>query len=220
MLASQYDPSSQSIMHALLNNPQKTIAVLILVILLSSIASEGKEPVKSGRSSERGGLVTTGLDAADFQAAAAELVKSLLESKAFAEQVEGRKPLIARSQFFNKTPNRHINLSAFTDTVRASIVKDGRAEISQNLGIIADGSVAVIDAVGLDVDDLKRMRAGDRGIRIPDLTLSGKILSAQTKSGKSKEFLYNFQMVLAKGNIVVWQDQVEIRKVTQDSRSK
>lgn len=94
-------------------------------------------------------LVTTGIDVADCQVVADQLTKSLLESKAFRELPTDRKPLIALSQIFNRTPIRTLNTHLVTHRILDAINKDGRVEITQNIGVIADGSTAVVDDVGL-----------------------------------------------------------------------
>lgn len=195
-------------------NSKRLVIAALAIILLGTVGCQSATPAASSRSSDPGALVTTRIDPADFRVAANQLIKSLFESKGFVEQVAGRKPLVALSLIKNNSSDRYLDSRLLSSKVFDAINKDARMEISQNLGIIADGSVVVIDELGLQIDDLKRMRAGDKGIRIPDLTLSGEILSAKSSSGKSKEFLHHFHLKLARGNTVVWQDSAEIRKST------
>jgi PBP1b-binding outer membrane lipoprotein LpoB len=200
-------------------------ASILLTLALAAGCLSGSRAISEGNSgvkklAAQAPLITTGIDVADCQLVADQLAKSLLESKAFREQPADRKSLVALSQIFNRTPIRTLNTHLITHRLFDAINKDGRVEITQNIGVIADGSTAVVDDVGLGVDDLKRLRAGDKGIRIPDLTISGEIISLQSKAGKTRETTYHFHLVLAKGNLVLWQDSVEIRKTVNALKSR
>ena len=189
----------------------KLLSLFLAAAASSCFTGCSTPKVTASSSSDVGGVRTLGIDIGDCTMAAEDLVKKLFSSNALSTPgTSGGKALVSLSLVSNRTSVQGLNTRLITNKILDAIQQNGQADIIQNYD-------SITDPIGSGADDLNRLRNKEKRIRIPDLTLSGEIIETYAAAGRVREYNYHFHMVLAKGNNVVWQDQVEIRK--QEKRS-
>ena len=189
----------------------KILALFAAVAASTCFTGCATSKVTTSNSSDVGGVRTLGIDIGDCTMAAEDLVKKLVSSNALSTPGgSGGKALVSLSMVSNRTSVQGLNTRLITNKILDAIQQNGQADIIQNYD-------SITDPLGSGADDLNRLRNKEKRIRIPDLTLSGEIIETYAAAGRVREYNYHFHMVLAKGNNVVWQDQIEIRK--QQTRS-
>ncbi len=147
----------------------------------------------------------------DFANAADFLVQSLLRSGAFAElSKSGTKPVIAISGVRNDTSG-NFDTDQLTKKIRIAILNSGKAEISTT---VAAGGRAE-DALARELKQQDDFAAGrDTLPKVPQYTLSGKILEDRASAGDVKQTSYTFMLTLTRvgSGTSIWEEEKIITK--------
>ena len=147
----------------------------------------------------------------DFANAADFLVQSLLRSGAFAElSKSGTKPVIAISGVRNDTSG-NFDTDQLTKKIRIAILNSGKAEISTT---VAAGGRAE-DALARELKQQDDFAAGrDNLPKVPQYTLSGKILEDRASAGDVKQTSYTFMLTLTRvgSGTSIWEEEKTITK--------
>jgi len=151
----------------------------------------------------------------DFSQAGEAMINSLLESGAL-DKVPAPPALIAISTVRNDTGTR-FDTDLLTKRIRIALNKSGKAMTRMNFGVGADGKPLMEDPAGRGIADEQNFRNDVKTERLPDFTLSGKILETRARAGNTHQSTFSFQLSLAQGNNAIWEDQKEITK--QGTRS-
>jgi len=146
----------------------------------------------------------------DYMAAADTMIQSLLASGAL-DHVSTPPALIAISRVENRT-GQQLETDLLTKKIRIALNKGGKAITRLNFGVGADGKPLMEDPAGKGLQDEANFRNDVKQERLPDFTLSGKIIETRAKSGNLRQSTYSFQLSLAKGSDAVWEDEKEITK--------
>ncbi len=184
-----------------------TCLAALIPALLAGCATGAKTIQTGGRES----IVTVGqVNIQDYMAAAETMITSLLASGAL-DNVPNPPALIAISRVENRT-GQHLETSLLTTKIRIALNKSGKAITRLNFGVGADGKPLVEDPAGKGIADETSFRNDVKLTRLPDFTLSGKIIETAVKSGKTRQSTFSFQLSLAKGEDAVWEEEREITK--------
>jgi penicillin-binding protein activator len=151
----------------------------------------------------------------DYMQAADAMIESLLASGAL-DHVSTPPALIAISRVENRTAQQ-LETDLLTKKIRIALNKSGKAITRINFGVGADGKPLMEDPSGKGIQDEANFRSDVKTERLPDFTLSGKIIQTRVASGNVHQSTYSFQLSLAKGSDAVWEDEKEITK--QGTRS-
>ena len=173
----------------------------------------------------RGRVITTGgnesivsvdqVNIQDYMQAAETMINSLLESDAL-DRVPNPPALMAISRVENRT-GVQVETDLLTKKIRIALNKSGKVITRMNFGVGADGKPLTEDPAGKVIDDLGQFGSDAKTTRLPDFTLSGKIIQTRARAGNTHQSTFSFQLSLARGNNAVWEDEKEITK--QGSRS-
>lgn len=184
-----------------------TGTTLLASALLTGCGTQAKY-VQTGGSEN---IVNVGqVNIQDYMQAAQTMINSLLASGAL-DRVPTPPALIAISRVENRT-GQQLETDLLTKKIRIALNQSGKAITRLNFGVGADGKPLMEDPAGRGIADENNFRNDVKTDRLPDFTLSGKIIETRAKAGNLRQSTYSFQMSLARGNDAVWEDEKEITK--------
>jgi len=175
--------------------------------LMAGCATQGHYIETGGRES----IVNVGkINIQDYMQAAETMINSLLQSGVL-DKVSQPPALIAVSNIKNST-GQQIETPLLTKKITIALNKSGKAMTRINFGVGADGKPLVEDTAGKGIADETAFRNDTKVDRLPDFTLSGRIIETRANAGSLRQSTYSFQLSLARGNDAVWEDEKEITK--------
>lgn len=147
------------------------------------------------------------IDIQDFNAASATLTREMLNSPAFAAEVQrlkgqngGQMPIMKISKIKNDTMLKVDMRGFLVDPMEAEILK------SNTVTFFAE------DAEAQSLAKMNEIRTG-QGPRLPDLILYGTVRELPSEAGRIKQNSYIFHLKLANASgVTMWQDQKQITK--------
>lgn len=185
--------------------PLRSLLCIALAPLWLAGCASGPDIKRVDATSQRG-VETEGITIRDFQEAAELMVNSLNNSVINTGRLQapaGKQAMLAVSRVVNNT-SLHIDMDLLTFPITAKLGETGKIE------------VVVTDQKAKDAAAAERFRRDDKSLsRLPDYTLSGKIIEQRDQSGNTRQSSYVFQMSLnstTSGASAVWQKQEIISK--------
>ncbi|MFA5454711.1 MAG: penicillin-binding protein activator LpoB [Sulfurimonas sp.] len=189
-----------------------TIILASVVVLLGGCATK---TTNIDINNDKGDAVM-GLDYRDFQAAAQDMVESLLASGAVTKK-DGGRYVLAVSRVVNDTM-QHIDTDQLVKKIRVGLLQSGKVIVTT--AVSADGAE---DKMSMQArkelrgnEEFKQESVAGKGTMIaPDLSLSGKILQRNIRVDSSTQRVeYYFQMTLTeiKTGLAYWEDERIIGK--------
>ena len=141
----------------------------------------------------------------DYANAASKAVTKLLESGAI-DKVAQPPALLELSRIINNT-GQQVDTDLLTKKISVALLQSGKAVTKT-----VDSKAAGYQQENEFMNDQKRTK-------LPDFTLSGKIIETVDRAGNTRRTTYSFQFSLndTKQGIQVWEDEEEIGK--QGTRS-
>ena len=135
----------------------------------------------------------------DYATAASLAVQKLLATSAI-DKVATPPALIELSRIINNT-SQQVDTDLLTKKISIALLQSGRA-----LTKSVDEKAAGYQAENAFVNDQK--------VRLPDFTLSGKIIQTVDQAGDTKRTTYSFQLSLndTRAGYQVWEDEEQIGK--------
>ena len=155
----------------------------------------------------RESVKTLGIDLADVQQTAEKMVASLLASGKL-DAVPTPPALIVVSLVVNNT-TQNLDTALLTTKIRIALNQSGKAQTRMNFGVGADGQPLVTDPQGKAIETLK---GASDPVRVPDFSLSGRIIETRARAGNTREVTFTFQMALTRNGVAVWEDEKELSK--------
>lgn len=189
-----------------------TIILASVVVLLGGCATK---TTNIDINNDKGEAVM-GLDYRDFQAAAQDMVESLLASGAVTKK-DGGRYVLAVSRVVNDTM-QHIDTDQLVKKIRVGLLQSGKVIVTT--AVSANGAE---DKMSMQArkelrgnEEFKQESVAEKGSMIaPDLSLSGKILQRNIRVDSSTQRVeYYFQMTLTeiKTGLAYWEDERIIGK--------
>jgi penicillin-binding protein activator len=157
-------------------------------------------------------ITTVGhIDDQDWASAANKLTNSMMSSNGlFDSNGDGSKKRLAISRIINNT-REVVDTDLLIKQIRVPLLKSGKVTVTTIGGLTVEDSVAKRDTAQSD------FASGDGTpvTRLPDYTLSGKLIENHTTAGDVHQSTFYFQMTLtnAKTGDSVWEDQTPITKI-------
>lgn len=147
----------------------------------------------------------------DFNQAADSMVKSLIDNfintGKCKSSVAGEPALMAISKIINDTGIQEINPDLLVKKIRTALNQTGRIQTTTTMGL---GGAE--DVLAKEITDAGGF-LNDKPLRLPDYTLSGKIIQLRAKSGSIRQSTFSFQLSLtSRSGVAVWEDVKEITK--------
>lgn len=161
------------------------------------------------------GQAVMGLDYRDFQKAASEAIKSMLQSGALNKR-DGGRYVLAISRIVNDTMQR-IDTDQLIKKIRVELLQSGKVVVTTAVSAGEPEDKMSMKARQLrKSDEFKQSTVAKKGQMIaPDLSLSGKIIQRNVKvSSGTQQVEYYFQLTLTDINtgLAIWEGESVIGK--------
>lgn len=149
----------------------------------------------------------------DYIQAANTMTSELLASGAL-DRVSNPPAVLAISRIVNNT-GQQIDMDLLTKKIRVALLQSGKAVTTTTMGL--GGTAEDPMAKGLQQEE--QFNSDQKNTRLPDFTLSGKIIQLAASAGNTRQSTYSFQLSLTnpKTGLAVWEGEKEITK--QGTRS-
>jgi len=153
-------------------------------------------------------IVTTDINIQDFSYAAEDMIKSLLASGAL-DKTQIQPAMLAISRIVNNT-TQQIDTDLLIKKIRVALNQSGKALTTTTMGI---GGIAE-DPLAQGIQQEKEFYTDKKEPqRLPDFTLSGKIIEKRDRQDDVRQVSYAFQLSLTNNDgLAVWEDEKEISK--------
>jgi len=158
-------------------------------------------------------LITTteGINIQDFSQAAdamtASLIDNLINPGMLKSAEPGEPALMAISRIQNNT-GQQLDTDMLVKKMRVALLRTGKIQTSTT---IAYGGAE--DPLAAEQQKAQEFFEDKKHSRLPDYTLSGKIIEDRTSAGRTKQTSYIFQLSLSsRAGIGVWEDERTIVK--------
>lgn len=153
-------------------------------------------------------IVTSEINIQDFSYAAEDMVKSLLVSGALDDAPQ-QPSILAISRIVNNT-TQQIDTDMLTKKIRVALNQSGKVLTTTTMGI---GGIAE-DPLAQGIQQEKEFYADKKEPqRLPDYSLSGKIIEKRDRQDNVRQVTYSFQLSLTDGNgLAVWEEEKQITK--------
>lgn len=158
-------------------------------------------------------LITTtdSINIQDFSQAADAMTQSLIDNfinpGMLKSGAPGEPALLAISRIQNNT-GQQLDTDMLVKKMRVALLRTGKVQTSTT---IAYGGAE--DPLAAEQKELLQMEQDQAKPRLPDYTLSGKIIEDRTSAGRTKQTSYIFQLSLSsRAGIGVWEDERTIVK--------
>jgi penicillin-binding protein activator len=162
-------------------------------------------------------VVNTGkINIQDFEQASDTMVQSLIDNLINQGQlksaVASEPALMAISRIQNST-GQQLETDLLVKKIRIALNRTGKVQTSTTVGLGGPE-----DPLAADQQKAQEFFADQKHTRLPDYTLSGKIIEVQAKAGNIRQSSYVFQLSLSSAaGVAVWEEEKTITK--QGSRS-
>jgi uncharacterized protein (TIGR02722 family) len=156
------------------------------------------------------------IDIQDFSQAADAMTQSLIDNLINAGQLKSavadEPALMAISRIQNNT-GQQLDTDLLVKKIRVALNRTGKVQTSTTIGL---GGAE--DPLAADQQKAQEFFADKKHTRLPDYTLSGKIIEVRVGAGNVKQASYVFQLSLSSASgVAVWEEEKTIIK--QGSRS-
>lgn len=153
-------------------------------------------------------LNTTDINIQDFSYAAEDMIKSLLASGAL-DKAPKQPAVLAISRIVNNT-TQQIDTDMLTKKIRIAVNQSGKALTTTTMGI---GGIAE-DPLAQSMQQEKDFYADKKELqRMPDFSLSGKILEMRNRLDDVRQVSYIFQLSLTNNEgLAVWEEEKQLAK--------
>ena len=153
-------------------------------------------------------IVTTDINIQDFSYAAEDMIKSLLASGAL-DKTQIQPAMLALSRIVNNT-TQQIDTDLLIKKIRVALNQSGKALTTTTMGI---GGIAE-DPMAKGIQQEKEFYADKKEPqRMPNFTLSGKIIEKRDRQDDVRQVTYAFQLSLTNNDgLAVWEEEKQITK--------
>ena len=142
------------------------------------------------------------LNIQDYLQAAEACTKDLLGSGAL-DRVANPPAVVGIGRIINNT-SQQIDTDLLTKKIRVALLQSGKALTSTTYGL---------DGQAEDPLAKQMQQQGNTAPRVPDFSLSGKIIQTMARAGDTRQATYSFQLSLTdREGLAVWEGEKEITK--------
>ena len=184
----------------------------LLILLLIGCATKSTYVDPYGQNT----IVNVGkINIQDFSSAADTFVQTILGKLAEGQlqsSVPGEPAVMAISRISNNT-TAHLETDQLVKKIRIELNRSGKILTTTTL---AHGGVE--DPLAKETQEFLAMTGQGGNQRLPDYTLSGKILEDYAREGRTRQVSYIFQMSLtSRSGLAIWEDEKIITKQGKSS---
>lgn len=147
----------------------------------------------------------------DYANAADAMVSSLIEGVINAGKLEspgGQPAILAISRIVNNT-SQHLDTDMLVKKIRVALNKTGKVQTTTTMGLGGQAE----DPLAQGIRQQTEFFQDKKSTRLPDYSLSGKIIEQREQAGNVRQSSFIFQLSLtSKGGVAVWEEEKTITK--------
>src|SRR3974390_3005833 len=148
----------------------------------------------------------------DYMAAANSATSELLASGVL-DRVKNPPAILAMSRIVNNS-GQQIDMDMLTKKIRVALLQSGKAVTTTTFGLGGQAE----DPLAKGIQQQKEFEGTQKPQRLPDFSLSGRIVEHIVKAGDTRQATYSFQLSLTdQQGLAVWEGEKQITK--QGTRS-
>lgn len=195
----------------------KNLALISVIFAIFLVGCTPKtQYISGGIKSGENDIMTMGIDAADFDAAAIDATESLLKSGVFDKKGKN-KNILAIGRITNDTTQR-IDTDLLTKKIRIELLNSGKVLVTTALSEgMAEDRMTYQTRNLRENEEFKQDTVAKKGtLYAPDYSLSGKIIQRSANLDRSKRVVdYYFQLTLTdvETGLALWENENKISKV-------
>jgi hypothetical protein len=188
----------------------KSTCTFVLALAVIALAGCGSPPDSATYVDPNGPRTIVSLnqiDIQDFNNASDAMVQSLLNSGVL-EKAPQQPAVLAISRITNDT-NQQFDMDLLTKNIRVALNQSGKVLTTTTFGANPE------DKTAQEAGNMQAFMAGQPApTRLPDYTLSGKIIATTVNAGDIYQRTFTFQLSLTdiRSGLAVWEDQKQITK--------
>lgn len=190
-------------------HPLKAVAIPAVALFVAGCTSTQTTYVDPASSR----VVTTvgNINIQDYANAADTMVASLIDSVINTGKLQsppGEPAMLAISRIINNT-GQQIDTDMLVKKIRVALNKTGRVVTSTTVGIGGQAE----DPLAQGMQAQANFFNGNKVARLPDYSLSGKIIEQRERAGEVRQSSFVFQLSLTSAaGVAVWEDEKTITK--------
>lgn len=156
----------------------------------------------------RESVVSVGkINSQDFIQAAGAATSELLASGVL-DRVKNPPAVLAMSRIVNNT-GQQIDIDLLTKKIRVGLLSSGKAVTTTTFGLGGQAE----DPLAKGIQQQEEFMNDQKTTRLPDFTLSGKIIENAVSAGSTRQSTFSFQLSLTdRQGLAVWEGEKEITK--------
>jgi len=185
------------------------LAVVPATVLIAGCASPQATYVDS--SGPRTITTVGNINIQDYANAADTMVNSLIEgviNSGKLESVGGQPAMLAISRIANNT-SQHVDTDLLVKKIRVALNRTGKVQTTTTIGLGGQAEDPLAQGIKQQTEFLQ----DKKNTRLPDYSLSGKIIEQRERAGDVRQSSFIFQLSLtSKDGIAVWEDEKTITK--------
>jgi len=185
------------------------IVAAAIPVFMAGCATDAHYVQTGGREN----IVSVGqINIQDYIQAASAATQELLSSGAL-DKVEKTPAVLAMSRIVNNT-GQQIDTDLLTKKIRVALLQSGKAVTTTTMGLGGTSE----DPLAKGMQQENEFMNDQKVTRLPDFSLSGKIIQTRASNGNTHQSTFSFQLSLTdKNGLAVWEGEKEITK--QGTRS-
>jgi PBP1b-binding outer membrane lipoprotein LpoB len=195
---------------------KKNVLAFTAVLLLGAVLLSGcvTAPPTTTYVDPNGNQLITSvgrIDIQDFAMAADAMVRSLTDQYISQDKLKSAAPgepaLMAISRIQNNT-GQQFDMDLLVKKITVALNRTGKIQTSTTMGIGGP-----VDPLAADQQKAQEFFNDQKHSRLPDYTLSGKIIEARDRAGSVRQASYVFQLSLSSASgVAVWEEEKIITK--------
>jgi PBP1b-binding outer membrane lipoprotein LpoB len=152
-----------------------------------------------------------GINIQDYANAADTMVSSLIDGVINTGKLEapaGQPAMLAISRISNNT-SQHVDTDMLVKKIRVALNKTGKVVTTTTMGLGGNAEDPLAQGIKQQTEFLQ----DKKNTRLPDYSLSGKIIEQRERAGDVRQSSFVFQLSLtSKDGVAVWEDEKTITK--------
>lgn len=191
------------------NSPRTLLTLGSAALLLAGCASPQATYVDP--SGPRTITTVGSINIQDYANAADSMVGSLIDGVINAGKLEspgGQPAMLAISRIANNT-SQHVDTDMLVKKIRVALNKTGKVVTTTTMGLGGNAE----DPLAQGIKQQNEFLQDKKNTRLPDYSLSGKIIEQRERAGDVRQSSFVFQLSLtSKDGIAVWEEEKTITK--------
>lgn len=192
------------------NLPSALFVLVSAILLLAGCASP--QAIYVDPSGSRTITTVGSINIQDYSNAADTMVNSLIDNVINAGKLEspnGQPAMLVISRILNDT-SEHLDTDLLVKKIRIALNRTGKIQTTLTMGLGGQAE----DPLAQGIQQQTEFLQDKKNTRLPDYSLSGKIIELRERAGNQRQssFVFQLSLVSNKNGVAVWEDEKTITK--------